>query len=117
MDSADAWSHPELFQLDEQCTPKAVAGCPPDGFSADGQMWGNPLYDWDYHKKTAYAWWIERLSFCFELYDVVRIDHFRGFDEYYSIPYGDKTAVNGSWKKGPGMDLFHTIERRLAENP
>ena len=87
LDSADAWSHPELFQLDEQCTPKAVAGCPPDGFSADGQMWGNPLYDWDYHKKTAYAWWIERLSFCFELYDVVRIDPFRGFDAYYSIPY------------------------------
>ena len=114
LDSADAWSHPELFQLDEQCTPKAVAGCPPDGFSADGQMWGNPLYDWDYHKKTAYAWWIERLSFCFELYDVVRIDHFRGFDEYYSIPYGDKTAVNGSWKKGPGMDLFHTIEKKIG---
>ena len=114
LDSADAWSHPELFQLDEQCTPKAVAGCPPDGFSADGQMWGNPLYDWDYHKKTAYAWWIERLSFCFELYDVVRIDHFRGFDEYYSIPYGDKTAVNGSWKKGPGMDLFRTIEKKIG---
>ena len=114
MDSADTWAHPELFQLDEQCTPKAVAGCPPDGFSADGQMWGNPLYDWDYHKKTAYAWWIERLSFCFELYDVVRIDHFRGFDEYYSIPYGDKTAVNGSWKKGPGMDLFHTIEKKIG---
>ena len=114
MDSADAWSHPELFQLDEQCTPKAVAGCPPDGFSADGQMWGNPLYDWDYHKKTEYAWWIERLSFCFELYDVVRIDHFRGFDEYYSIPYGDKTAVNGSWKKGPGMDLFRTIEKKIG---
>ena len=114
LDSADAWSHPELFQLDEQCTPKAVAGCPPDGFSADGQMWGNPLYDWDYHKKTEYAWWIERLSFCFELYDVVRIDHFRGFDEYYSIPYGDKTAVNGSWKKGPGMDLFRTIEKKIG---
>lgn len=80
-------------------------------------MWGNPLYDWDYHKKTAYAWWIERLSFCFELYDVVRIDHFRGFDEYYSIPYGDKTAVNGSWKKGPGMDLSIQSKRRLAENP
>ena len=114
LDSADVWANRELFQLEKDGYPTVVAGVPPDYFSATGQLWGNPLYDWDYHKKTSYAWWIERLSFCFELYDVVRIDHFRGFDEYYSIPYGDKTAVNGSWKKGPGMDLFHTIEKKIG---
>ena len=80
-DSADAWANPELFQLDEMGLPKAVAGCPPDGFAADGQLWGNPLYDWEYHKKTSFKWWIERLRQCFAMYDVVRIDHFRGFDE------------------------------------
>ncbi len=89
MDSADTWAHPELFQLDEENVPlTAVAGCPPDGFSATGQLWGNPLYRWDYHRNTGYQWWISRMSYCFRLYDVVRIDHFRGFDEYFSIPYG-----------------------------
>ncbi|MDE6896211.1 MAG: 4-alpha-glucanotransferase, partial [Lachnospiraceae bacterium] len=87
MDSADAWAHPELFQLDERNMPAAVAGCPPDGFSATGQLWGNPLYRWEYHKSTGYDWWMSRMWFCFQMYDVVRIDHFRGFDEYYSIPY------------------------------
>lgn len=87
MDSADTWAHPELFQLDGANRPAAVAGCPPDGFSADGQLWGNPLYRWDYHRETGYAWWVSRLSHCFRMYDVTRIDHFRGFDEYYSIPY------------------------------
>ena len=114
-DSADAWANPKLFQLDETGLPKAVAGCPPDGFSADGQLWGNPLYDWAYHKSTGYAWWIERLRQCFALYDVVRIDHFRGFDEYYAIPDGDKTAKNGHWEQGPGMDLFRAVEAALGK--
>ena len=114
-DSADAWANPQLFQLDESGVPKAVAGCPPDGFAADGQLWGNPLYDWNYHRKTGYKWWISRLEQCFKLYDVVRIDHFRGFDEYYSIPYGDKTAKNGHWEKGPGMELFNAVEKALGK--
>lgn len=114
MDSADTWAHPELFQLDEYNKPYAVAGCPPDGFSATGQLWGNPLYRWGYHKSTNYDWWMSRLWYSFKLYDVVRIDHFRGFDEYFSIPYGDKTAVNGHWEKGPGIDLFRTMEQRLG---
>lgn len=114
-DSADAWAKPELFQFDENMQPKAVAGCPPDGFSATGQLWGNPLYDWDYHKNTSYDWWIKRIAYCFKLYDVVRVDHFRGFDEYYSIPYGDTTAENGTWQKGPGYDIFREINMRLGE--
>jgi 4-alpha-glucanotransferase len=114
-DSADVWADPELFQLDEERLPKAVAGCPPDGFAADGQLWGNPLYDWEYHKKTGFEWWIKRLAHCFKLYDVVRIDHFRGFDEYYSIPYGDKTAAGGHWEKGPGMELFSAVEKALGK--
>ncbi len=116
MDSADAWAHPELFQLDQENIPTAVAGCPPDGFSADGQLWGNPLYRWEYHRQTGYDWWITRLWYCFQMYDVVRIDHFRGFDEYYSIPYGEETAVNGHWEKGPGIELFRTMERRLGKH-
>ena len=115
MDSADTWSHPELFQLDQNNVPLAVAGCPPDGFSATGQLWGNPLYDWEYHKQTRYYWWIGRLAYCFKLYDVVRVDHFRGFDEYYSIPYGAETAVDGHWEKGPGMDLFNRVREVLGE--
>lgn len=116
MDSADAWAHPELFQLDENNVPVAVTGCPPDGFSADGQLWGNPLYRWDYHRSTDYAWWISRLYFCFRMYDVLRIDHFRGFDEYYSIPYGEKSAVNGHWEKGPGIELFQRMEHHLGKH-
>lgn len=114
-DSADTWANPELFQLDEKNLPLGVAGCPPDAFSATGQLWGNPLYNWAYHKKTGYDWWLKRIAYCFNLYDIVRIDHFRGFDEYYSIPYGDKTAVNGHWEKGPGMDLFDTVKEKLGE--
>lgn len=114
-DSADVWAHPELFQLNGERKPSAVAGCPPDGFSADGQLWGNPLYRWESHKNTGYDWWVKRIERCFTLYDVVRIDHFRGFDEYYSIPAGDKTAVNGHWEKGPGIELFHVIKKRLGE--
>ncbi len=115
MDSADAWAHPELFKLDAQNLPTAVAGCPPDGFSADGQLWGNPLYRWDYHESTGFQWWMERLGYCFKLYDVVRIDHFRGFDEYYSIPYGAKTAIDGTWEKGPGIRLFNRMKEVLGE--
>ena len=114
MDSADTWAHPELFQLNKDNMPTAVAGCPPDGFSADGQLWGNPLYRWEYHKETGYAWWLSRLWYCYQLYDVTRIDHFRGFDEYYSIPYGAKTAAGGHWEKGPGIDLFRCVEQNLG---
>lgn len=113
-DSADTWANPELFQLDDTLTPVAVAGCPPDAFSATGQLWGNPLYRWDFHKETDYAWWIKRIAYCYKLYDVVRIDHFRGFDEYYSIPYADETAEFGHWEKGPGYDLFKTLKAELG---
>ena len=100
MDSADTWASPWLFKLDEKNSPTQVAGCPPDGFSATGQLWGNPLYNWEVHRNSGYEWWVKRIANCFRLYDVVRIDHFRGFDEYYAIPYGDKTAENGWWEKG-----------------
>lgn len=113
-DSADAWANPELFQFDAENLPTAVAGCPPDGFSADGQLWGNPLYRWDYHRETGFDWWIRRIAYCSELYDVVRIDHFRGFDEYYSIPYGETSAIHGHWEKGPGIDLFRKVEQALG---
>ena len=116
-DSADTWSDTKQFQLDEDNLPVAVAGCPPDGFSADGQLWGNPLYDWEYHKKTGYAWWMRRIAHCFALYDIVRIDHFRGFDEYYAIPYGEKTARNGKWQQGPGMDLFGAVREQFGDLP
>lgn len=114
-DSADAWANPELFQFDENSEPTAVAGCPPDAFSATGQLWGNPLYKWDYHAETGFAWWIQRLKYCFKLYDVVRVDHFRGFDEYYAIPYGNETAEFGAWQKGPGIDLFHAVKNALGD--
>lgn len=104
----------ELFQLDEENVPTAVAGCPPDGFSATGQLWGNPLYRWDYHRETGYAWWISRLHYVFQMYDVVRIDHFRGFDEYFSIPHGAENAIGGHWEKGPGIDLFRKVEQALG---
>ncbi|MBD5134862.1 MAG: 4-alpha-glucanotransferase [Lachnospiraceae bacterium] len=113
-DSADCWADTDLFQFNEKNIPTAVAGCPPDAFAATGQLWGNPLYDWEYHKKTGYKWWIRRVEYSFKLYDMVRIDHFRGFDEYYSIPFGDKTAENGHWEKGPGIELFNAIENRLG---
>lgn len=116
-DSADTWANPKLFQIGEDNLPTGVAGCPPDAFSATGQLWGNPLFAWDYHKKTGYEWWLKRIAHCFSLYDVVRIDHFRGFDEYYAIPYGDKTAEFGKWMPGPGMDLFRTVKERLGDLP
>lgn len=117
MDSADTWSHPELFELDEDCNPINVAGCPPDAFTALGQLWGNPLYRWDYHKETGYNWWMKRMEHSFGLYDIIRIDHFRGFDEYYAIPFGREDAVIGQWKKGPGLDLFDTMKKQLGKRP
>lgn len=114
-DSADCWGDRQLFQFNEENEPVAVAGCPPDAFSEDGQLWGNPLYDWGYHKKTEFEWWIRRVKQSFTLYDIVRIDHFRGFDEYFSIPYGDETAAGGHWEKGPGIALFNKIKEELGE--
>ena len=105
-DSVEAWASPELFDFDKDKKPKAVAGCPPDDFSKTGQLWGNPLYDWNYHKNSGYKWWIQRLKFSSEIYAIVRIDHFRGFESYYTIPYGSKTAEKGEWKTGPGAELF-----------
>lgn len=116
-DGSDSWANPELFQYNEERCPVRVAGCPPDAFSADGQLWGNPLYDWDYHEQTGYAWWIRRLEHCFKLYDVVRVDHFRGFDEYYAIPYGDRTAARGCWQTGPGMKLFDALKAHFGVVP
>ena len=115
LDGADVWAHPELFQLDENNRQTRVAGCPPDGFTPDGQLWGNPLYRWEYHKQTDFQWWVTRLWYSFQLYDVVRIDHFRGFDEYYSIPAGEPTARNGCWEQGPGMALFDALRRNLGD--
>lgn len=114
-DSADTWAYPQLFQFTENNEPTAVAGCPPDGFSPTGQLWGNPLYSWEYHKETGYAWWQQRIAHCFKMYDVVRVDHFRGFDEYYAIPYGNDTAEYGHWEKGPGLELFRTLEENLGQ--
>ncbi|MBP3460380.1 MAG: 4-alpha-glucanotransferase [Lachnospiraceae bacterium] len=114
-DSADTWANPELFQLDDSGLPIAVAGCPPDAFCATGQLWGNPLYDWNHHKQTKYVWWMKRIAYCYELYDVVRIDHFRGFESYYAIPYGDPTAEFGHWEQGPGYALFEKMKATLGE--
>lgn len=114
-DSAEAWAHPELFELDAKKKLISVAGCPPDGFSADGQLWGNPIYNWDYHNKTDFAWWKLRMKKCKELYDVIRIDHFRGFDEFYSIPADEKTAKCGKWRKGPGISLFNSLNDILSD--
>jgi len=115
LDSADVWSNPELFQLDENLTPTAVAGCPPDAFSDDGQLWGNPLYRWELMKQDDYSWWMRRLAAAGRIYDVVRMDHFRGFESYWSVPYGDKTAKNGHWVKGPDMDFVAAVKRHLPK--
>ena len=115
LDSADVWSNPELFQLDENLAPTAVAGCPPDAFSEDGQLWGNPLYRWDLMKQDDYSWWMRRLAAAGQLYDVVRMDHFRGFESYWSVPYGDKTAKNGHWVTGPDMSFVDAVKRHLPK--
>jgi len=115
LDSAEVCFSPELFEMDGMGIPTAVAGCPPDGFAPKGQLWGNPLYDWREHERTDYAWWKRRLSHAFEMYDAVRIDHFRGFDSYYAIPYGAPDATQGEWRKGPGMSLFRSVKEALGE--
>ena len=109
-DSADVWANRRMFQLDEENKPTGVAGVPPDYFSEEGQLWGNPLYDWDAMKQDGYAWWQERMRFMLELFDGVRIDHFRGLESYFSIPAGETTAKNGRWVKGPGMDLIQALQ-------
>ena len=114
-DSADVWSNPKFFNLDENMKPITVAGCPPDPFAVTGQLWGNPIYNWSYIHETGYAWWIDRMRESFKMYDVVRIDHFRGFESYYEIPYGAKTAEFGTWVKGPDIHLFNAIKEALGD--
>lgn len=116
-DSADVWAEPDNYQLDENLKPRFVAGCPPDAFSAEGQLWGNPLYCWDKMAQDGFSWWMKRMRFTARLYDVVRIDHFRGFESYYAIPAGDKTAVNGHWEKGPGHAFIDALRRDLPGFP
>ena len=114
-DSSDTWSHPELFKLDKECQPITVAGCPPDIFTEDGQLWGNPIYNWEYLKSTKYEWWIERMKHNSMLYDMVRIDHFRGFEAFWEVPFTEETARNGKWTKGPGYELFEAINKALGD--
>ena len=115
MDSADTWANPELFQLYDDGDPIAVAGCPPDYFSATGQLWGNPLYDWDYLEATDYEWWFERIKAASKLYDITRIDHFRAFASYYSIPYPAENAINGEWVEGPRIKFFKMMEEAIGK--
>ena len=116
-DSADVWRHPELFHLDENLQPSVVAGVPPDAFSATGQHWGNPLYRWDVCRATNYEWWVQRMSWALESCDIVRLDHFRGFESYWEIPASEPTAINGRWVKGPADDLFNALRTRLGDLP
>lgn len=115
LDSSDVWANKDLFQLDKTLKPTQVAGCPPDAFCEDGQLWGNPLYNYKEMQKNNYSWWIGRMRKANELYDVTRIDHFRGFEAYYAIPAKDKNARNGKWKKGPGYKLFKEIKKQIPE--
>ena len=116
-DSSDAWANPEIFLFDEERKPVKVAGVPPDDFSAPGQLWGNPLYNWQKLKETNYSWWVERVRANLSTCDIIRIDHFRGFEAYWAVPYGDDTAINGQWEPGPGIDLFNAIKSQLGELP
>lgn len=116
-DSSDVWASPRQFFLDNDYRPIEVAGCPPDAFSADGQLWGNPVYNWRYMKKTRYRWWIQRLKMSLKIYDVIRIDHFRGFDSYYCIKNGSKTAKEGVWRKGPGIHFWKSMNKHLGDLP
>ncbi|MFQ5340442.1 MAG: 4-alpha-glucanotransferase, partial [Anaerolineae bacterium] len=116
-DSAETWSNPDLFYFDEAGKPTVVAGVPPDYFSPTGQLWGNPLYRWDVMAETGYTWWIERFRAALGLFDIVRVDHFRGFEAYWEVPATEKTAVKGRWVKGPGADLFHVVEQALGKLP
>ena len=113
LDSADVWTNMNYFQLDKDKKPKKVAGCPPDAFCMDGQLWGNPLYDWKALKQSGYVWWIHRIKESRKLYDVIRLDHFRGFESYYAIPSGDKNAKNGVWEKGPGAAFFKAVKKNV----
>lgn len=115
MDSSDIWANPEMFMLDSDRKPVKVAGCPPDDFSPTGQLWGNPLYDWAYMDKNNYKWWIKRVQYSAKLFDLTRIDHFRGFESFYAIPSGDKTAEHGEWLQGPSMKLFSAIKADLGD--
>ena len=117
MDSADVWANRDLFELDQAGQPKVVSGVPPDYFSATGQLWGNPIYRWEAHAKTGYAWWIARLRRSLEMLDMIRLDHFRGFEAYYEIPGGDVTAAHGKWVKGPGVALFEALEKAFGTLP
>ena len=112
-DSMDVWSAPEQFLLDENYNPTVVAGCPPDFFSPDGQLWGNPIYNWDYMQRNGFEWWINRVGCAFKLYDILRIDHFRGFAGYYNIPFGETTAKNGKWDAAPGIELFRILAAKF----
>ena len=116
-DSADVWAHPELFELDEEGQGKFVAGVPPDYFSATGQLWGNPIYNWQRHRETGFAWWVERVKAMLRQFDLIRIDHFRGFEAYWAVPGGDKTAERGSWVKAPGVELFAALEQAIGPLP
>ena len=114
-DSMDVWQAPDQFLLDEDYNPTVVAGCPPDGFSPDGQLWGNPIYNWELMKKDGFDWWKKRVKSAFHMYDILRIDHFRGFAGYYNIPYGEPTARNGKWDSAPGIQLFRTIKQAFPK--
>lgn len=116
-DSADVWRHPEIFHLDDSLQPTVVAGVPPDAFSATGQRWGNPLYRWESCKATQYEWWVERMSWALQTCDIVRLDHFRGFESYWEIPASEPTAIKGRWAKGPGDDFFNALRARLGDLP
>ena len=116
MDSADTWANPEVFWLDENRQPVCVAGCPPDYFSATGQLWGNPLYNWEYLKETGYKWWFARIKAASELFDITRIDHFRAFNDYYAIPFPAENAINGKWMDGPGIEFFNLMRKELGQN-
>ena len=116
MDSADVWTHPELFELDEELKPVRVSGVPPDYFSATGQRWGNPLYKWGLLKERGFDWWVARIRRALTLYDMIRLDHFRGFEAYWSIPADEPTAINGQWVKAPGHELFKRLKEVFGES-
>ena len=116
-DSVEVWTMPELFKMDDDLQPLSVAGCPPDEFSDEGQLWGNPIYDWKKHRETGFAWWIYRIQESFKIYDILRIDHFKGFSDYWEIKGNSKTAKNGSWHPGPGIALFRAVQNVLGDMP
>jgi 4-alpha-glucanotransferase len=116
-DSADCWANTQYFDLDKDMNPRSVSGCPPDYFAPTGQLWGNPVYNWNKIRHRSYDWWVRRVEFSFEMYDIIRIDHFRGFDEFYSIPAGSETAEFGTWEKGPGLNFFKNIRAAIGDRP